>query len=50
MKVKKKQAKKRERPLSLYPLKPEDALTAFMQIDKKKLLRAETEEKTQNKT
>ena len=42
---KKKQPKKRERPISLYPLKPEEALAAFMQIDKKKLLKAEKEAK-----
>jgi len=42
---KKKQLKKRERSISLYPLKPEEALAAFMMIDKKKLLRAEKEEK-----
>lgn len=42
---KKKQAKKRAKPLSLYPLKPEEALAAFMQIKKKKLLKVEKEEK-----
>ena len=41
---KKKRLKKRERPISLYPLKPSEALAAFMQIDKKKLLKAEKEE------
>jgi hypothetical protein len=41
---KKKQPRKREKPISLYPLKPEAALAAFMQIDKKKLLKAEREE------
>jgi len=44
---KKKRQKKREGPLSLYPLKPEEALVAFMQIDKKKLLKAEQEEKAE---
>jgi hypothetical protein len=44
MKENKKQ-KKRAKSLSLYPLKPEEALAAFMQIDKKKLLKAEKEEK-----
>jgi len=38
---KKKQPKKRAEPLSLYPLKPVEALAAFMQIDKKKLLKVE---------
>ena len=32
-------------PLSMYPLKPEEALTAFMKIDKKKLLMAEKKAK-----
>lgn len=45
MKKKKKPSKKRMQPLSMYPLKPEEALTAFMKIDKKKLLRAEKKEK-----
>jgi len=44
-KQKKKWQKKRGGPLSLYPLKPEEALAAFMQIDKKKLLKAEKENK-----
>ncbi len=39
------QSKKRMQPLSMYPLKPEEALTAFMGIDKKKLLRAEKKER-----
>ena len=38
-------SKKRMQPLSMYPLKPEEALTAFMEIDKKKLLKAEKNEK-----
>jgi len=46
---KKKQPKKRARPLSLYPLKPEEALAAFMQIDKKKLLEVEKETKDEPK-
>jgi len=37
--------KRYSKGLSLYPLKPEEALTAFMQIDKKKLLKVEKEEK-----
>jgi len=41
----KKQSKERMQPLSMYPLKPEEALTAFMGIDKKKLLKAEKKEK-----
>jgi len=41
MKIKKKQSKTRMQPLSMYPLSPEEALTAFMKIDKKKLLKAE---------
>lgn len=32
-------------PLSMYPLKPEEALKAFMEIDKKKLLEEEKKEK-----
>ena len=44
MKENKKQ-RKRSNPISLYPLKPEEALAAFMKIDKKKLLKAEKEEK-----
>jgi hypothetical protein len=43
---KKKQPQKRERPLSMHPLKPSEALAAFMKIDKKKLLGAEQEIKT----
>ena len=31
--------------LSMHPLKPEEALTAFMKIDKKKLLRIEKKER-----
>ena len=50
MKKKKEQSKKRMQPLSIYPLKPEEALTAFMEIDKKKLLRAEKKEKKLEKT
>jgi len=46
---KKKRKKKKEGPLSLYPLKPEEALAAFMQIDKKKILKAEKENKTMGK-
>ena len=38
-----KQTKHREKPITLYPLKPEEALAAFMQIDKQRLLRAEKE-------
>ena len=45
MKRKKEPSKKRMQPLSMYPLKPEEALTAFMEIDKKKLLRAEKKAK-----
>lgn len=45
MKKKKKPSKKRMQPLSMHPLKPEEALTAFMKVDKKKLLRAEKKEK-----
>jgi len=45
MKKKKKQFKIGMQPLSMHPLKPEEALTAFMKIDKKKLLRAERKEK-----
>jgi hypothetical protein len=45
MKAKKWRLKKRAQPLSLYPLKPEEALVAFMKIDKKKLLKAEKEAK-----
>jgi hypothetical protein len=42
---KQKRLKKKEKSLSLYPLKPEEALAAFMKIDKKKLLKAEKEAK-----
>jgi len=45
MKRKKKPSKRRMQPLSMHPLKPEEALIAFMKIDKKKLLKAEKEEK-----
>ena len=45
MKKKKQLSKERLQPLSMYPLTPEEALTAFMEIDKKKLLRAEKKEK-----
>lgn len=44
MKKKKELPKERMQPLSMYPLKPEEALAAFMEIDKKKLLRAEKKE------
>lgn len=46
--MKKKPLKERLQPLSMYPLKPEEALTAFMGIDKKKLLRAEKKAKNLN--
>ncbi len=42
---KKKQMKTRAKPLSMYPLKPEEVLSAFMKIDPKKLKKAEKEEK-----
>jgi len=45
MKPRKKQKRKRKGPLSMYPLKPEEALSAFMKIDPKKLKKAEKEEK-----
>ncbi len=45
MKKKKEQSKERMQPLSMYPLNPEEALTAFMGINKKKLLKAEKKEK-----
>lgn len=44
----KKPRRKREKPLSLYPLKSEEALAAFMQIDKKKLLKTEKELKDES--
>lgn len=37
MKKSKPKKKKYAKPLSLWPLKPEDALKAFMQIDPKKV-------------
>jgi hypothetical protein len=43
---KKKRPKKREKAISFYPLKPEEALSAFMKIDKKRLLKAEKEAKS----
>jgi hypothetical protein len=33
----KKQKRKYEKPISLYPLKPEEALSAFMKVDPKKI-------------
>jgi hypothetical protein len=42
-KQKTKRFPKREGPISFYPLKPEEALAAFMKIDKKKLLKSEKE-------
>jgi len=47
VKKKKKRIKKKLQPLSMYPLKPEEALKAFMKIDKKKLLKEEKKEKFQ---
>jgi len=35
-------------PVFLYPLKPAEALAAFMKIDKKKLLKAEKEAKDES--
>lgn len=49
MKKKKEPSKERMQPLSMYPLKPEEALTAFMEIDKKRLLRAEKKKKGQTR-
>ena len=37
MKLNRKRKKKYAKPLSLWPLKPEDALKAFMQVDPKKV-------------
>jgi hypothetical protein len=34
---KKKEKRKYEKPVSLYPLKPEKALEAFMKVDPKKV-------------
>lgn len=45
MKTKQKQSKPRMKPLSMYPLTPEEALKAFVKIDKKKLLKEEKKEK-----
>jgi len=36
--AKKKRQRKYAKPVSLYPLKPEDALSAFMKIDPKKII------------
>ena len=36
-KQKKKPKKKYEKPISLYPLKPEEALKAFMEVDPNKV-------------
>lgn len=36
-KTKQKNKKKYEKPISLWPLKPEEALKAFMEIDPKKI-------------
>jgi hypothetical protein len=36
-KKKSNKGKKYEKPLTMYPLKPEEALAAFMKIDPKKL-------------
>lgn len=36
--MKKQATKKYVKPVSLYPLKPEDALSAFMKVDPKKII------------
>lgn len=38
--------RKYAKPISLYPLKPEEALSAFMKIDPKKILARERRAKT----
>jgi hypothetical protein len=48
--MKKQPKKKYDKPVSLYPLKPEDALAAFMKIDPKKVERRnQKEEKKKQK-
>jgi hypothetical protein len=43
MKQKKTEAKKKEyaKPVSMYPLKPEEALSAFMRVNPKKVMARE---------
>jgi len=45
IKKKKKPSKRRMQPISMYPLKPEETLKAFMKIDKKKILGDEKKKK-----
>jgi hypothetical protein len=42
--MKKERKRKYDKPVSLFPLKPEDALAAFMKIDPKKIKRRERKE------
>lgn len=44
-KKKKKDERKYEKPVSLYPLKPEEALGAFMKVDPKKIKKKEKDKK-----
>ena len=46
---KKKHKSKYNKPVSLYPLKPEEALKAFMKVDPKKILKKEEGEKKNEK-
>ena len=41
----KKEERKYAKPISLYPLKPEDALAAFMKVDPKKIMKKEQKAK-----
>lgn len=43
--MKKQETKKYDKPVSLYPLKPEDALSAFMKVDPKKIITKEQKPK-----
>ena len=44
--MKKKTRGKYDKPISLYPLKPEEALATFMQINPKKIIKKEVSKKS----
>lgn len=46
--VEKKSKRKYAKPVSLYPLKPEEALSAFMKVNPKKVIAREQKSKTSN--
>jgi hypothetical protein len=47
--MEKKPKRKYAKPISLYPLKPEDALSAFMKVNPKKVIAREKRAKSNQK-